>query len=119
VKGRAKILPFGRPQYFERDGAYFRRQSRDSPSIDDVWDFGKKKWTPFDGDRQKIYQFGYPIPKSDLPVAAGGTAIDWVAPIPTPVEPVKSHLIDLTKQDEGRAFQIIGAPHKKPLDVIE
>lgn len=53
--------------YFEKDGAYFRRDdSKGYQSVDDV--LAGKEWKPYKGDRLKPATWGDLISEADLPL---------------------------------------------------
>jgi hypothetical protein len=95
--------------YFYHDNAFFRRVADTiRASVDDVWfpnqgDHGA--WVPYMGDRQKPYSFGNKIAVDQLPKDARAASEE---PTDHP------NLINLTKQSEGKAFQILSAPGTKP-----
>ena len=99
------------PEFYEAEGAYFRRSAVPRGLLTEVWDARRECWTPYTGDQASLYAFrATPISKDQLPEAAG--------PKPTaPVKP-KDHrerprMIDLTEQNKGKAFQILAAPGKE------
>ncbi len=85
-------------------------------SVDDVWFPEQGAWVQYTGDRQEPYSFGNQITvKQLLKDARGASEEPTKAPLGLPLPPGDGkhrNLINLTKQAQGDAFQILAAPPK-------
>jgi hypothetical protein len=107
-------------EYFDYDGAYFRKRAESGLyRVDDVY-WLLDGWVRYTGDAHKRYCYGYPITESDCfraiqaqTRAAIGRAVDSVAVALRAIGGRKRpRMIDMTEQNRGKAFQILAAPGK-------
>ncbi len=68
-KAARRIAMTGTHEYYEREGATFRKLAGAVGGPNEIWHQRERRWVPYTGDRTKVLMFGNPVHEADLDAA--------------------------------------------------